>query len=136
MPELALSAGELHELLAMYREHASETWNFFLSVQFALIGFVYFTRDMPAPFFSRILLVAPYGAFMFMNYRAQVDNYAITVKISEIINEDFAGTRASQLVGAEGGWIVQWLDYIYLVAGGLGAVLLLFPMLFVFAQKD
>lgn len=115
-----MSAFELHTLLASNRELIANTWNLFLGVHIGILA-VFGVRSGPGVG-RRIILAAPfYLGFMFLNYRAQVDNYRYARTLLEQLREIEVNQPGSMNVTSrvfESGWVTTYLPALYLACGG------------------
>lgn len=116
---------QLHSILAENRDLIAHTWEFFVTVNLAIIGILY-VGNKQIPLWVRITLLIPYSAFMYLNYRAQIDNYTYA---SEILN--FAQTYSDQsgenslVTFFNAGWVLNYLSLIYISGFIFGSVLIL-----------
>lgn len=76
---------DLQQLLAHNRELISDTWYYFLTVHLAVFGIVH-VANRRINSFERITLLAAYLGFLYINYRAQLDNYDRQVAIVRSID--------------------------------------------------
>lgn len=118
-----MTLAEIHMILVENRDLIAQTWNFFVTVHLALLGLVFLAEREGTAKVIRALLVPAYLAFMYINYRAQLDNYAYTTKILELAQniEQVNGTEDTALsVIFDTGWITQYLSTIYSIAAAFG----------------
>lgn len=111
-----MSLAEIHTLLAMNRELIAQTWNFFVSVHLAITGIIFVSQGNRVPIVAKAALVPAYLGFMYINFRAQMDNYQYTRKILEYAQEieaTAAVERATLSVIFKTGWIIEYLSFIY-----------------------
>ena len=123
-----MTLAEIHTLLAYNRELIASTWNFFVSVQLALIGIIFVTRRNEVPVLMRGLLLLPYSAFLDINYRAQVDNYEYSRKVLNYAKEleALSETQSAALsVIFQTGWIIPYLPILYSASFAIGAIIIL-----------
>ncbi len=110
----------LHELLALNRALVSDTWNFFLTVHLAIFGIIYISTGA-IRLYERVALLLAYGGFLYINFRAQKDNYDEQGSLVEAINAE--GGSPIAMAGSD--WIVAYLPQIYLCAAIVGAIIIL-----------
>jgi len=126
-----MTAAELHVLFVANRALIAETWNFFVTVHMGVIGLMFLARGNAVPFFARLLVLPGYAAFMYINYRAQIDNYDYTARILEALRmidvEDGAGRGLTSMFQA--GWVTRYLPVIYGIAA-LFSLLVMFVSYF------
>lgn len=120
---------ELHDLLSSNRELISNTWQFFLSVHLALFG-VIFIASSRILFRERVVLTGAYLGFMYMNFRAQIDNYAANDRLLKAIN-DMApsapgAATAKFLAVGDPYWIVSYLPMVFGAAALASSLIILF----------
>ncbi|MEM6413457.1 MAG: hypothetical protein AAF720_02235 [Pseudomonadota bacterium] len=119
---------EISDLLASNRELISATWNYFLSVHLALFGVIFIVSGR-ARRFERVVLIAAYVGFMFLNYAAQIENYDIYCRIVDQIasmpNDAIGGAQAKALVPLGQPWVMDWLAPIYASAAGSSAIIIM-----------
>jgi len=123
-----MTLAEIHEILAYNRALIAETWNFFVTVHLALIGLVFLAHRAKSQLFLLILLVPAYASFMYINYRAQIDNYKYTKKIleyAEHIELSVDNNLATLSAIFDTGWIIEYLQQIYLLAFVFGVLIIL-----------
>lgn len=123
-----MSLAEIHGILAQNRELITQTWNFFVTVHLAILGLVFIADHNRPPPLARFLIIPAYAAFMYINYRAQVDNYAYSTKILDyaaVIEAENVNAYASLSVIFETGWIMKYLPWIYSGAFGFGCVVVM-----------
>lgn len=114
---------ELHNLLSENRELISDTWYFFLTVHLAVFGIVHIASRR-VTLFERLTLFTAYCGFLYINFRAQTDNYALHEKITDRIQAE-GGDTASLLPPPQSLWIIDNLAYIYLGVALLAALIIL-----------
>ena len=119
---------ELHDLLASNRELISDTWNYFLSVHLAVFGIVYIASGR-IHLIERLVLIGAYFSFMYMNYNAQLDNYANYLRLLEQINlmpETADGAAAAKALLSPGAtWIADSLMQVYCGAAAVSSLIIL-----------
>ncbi|MEM9015141.1 MAG: hypothetical protein AAGB02_08545 [Pseudomonadota bacterium] len=119
---------ELHELLGANRELISDTWNFFLTVHLAVFGIVYIASGRIHRA-ERLVLIGAYLGFMYMNFRAQVDNYfahnAILAEINGLASSEPGALVAKRLVNGDPAWIADYLMVIFGAAAFLSSLIIL-----------
>lgn len=120
---------ELHELLGANRELISDTWNFFLSVHLAVLGIIFIARGR-INVLQRLVLIAAYLGFMYINYRAQMDNYAahnaIIDQIRALPPSGPDAAQAQALVVAQSMWIIDYLMYVFAASATVSSVIIFF----------
>lgn len=124
-----MTLAEIHDILASNRALIAETWNFFVSIHLAIIGLVFLAHRAKTPIFLLLLMIPAYTSFMYINFRAQVDNYAYTKKIleyAEVIEQAEENNLATLSVIFDTGWIIQYLQLIYILAFVFGMLVILY----------
>lgn len=122
-----MSLAEIHEILAYNRALIADTWNFFVSVHLALIGLVFLAHRAKVQTFLLVALIPAYACFMYINFRAQVDNYAYSKKVLEYATklEQDEGTNLATLSAIfDAGWIIHFLPVIYVIAFLFGVLII------------
>jgi len=112
-----MTAADLHSMFVQ------ETWNFFVSVHMAVIGLMFIARGSHIPFFARLLVLPGYAAFMYINYQAQVDNYAYTAEILQQLHVAGNGGVSTSMFRV--GWVRGYLQMIYAGAAALSVLVML-----------
>lgn len=107
----AMTVAELHGIFVSNRGLINETWNFFVTVHMAIIGLMFLARGNEVPIRARLLVLPGYFAFMFINFRAQQDNYGYSTEVLnrlKLLEGDHAMASMFKI-----GWINNYLPYIY-----------------------
>jgi len=121
----------LQQLLAENSELISDTWYYFLTVHLAVFGIV-LIANRRINVFERLTLLAAYLGFLFINYRAQEDNYdrqvAIMRSVRRIGEQEGLPAETLLLPSQETLWIARpdILSATYLCIASLAAVIILF----------
>lgn len=119
----AMTVADLHGIFVSNRGLIAETWNFFVTVHMAIIGLMFVARGNAVPLVARLLVLVGYAAFMYINYRAQVDNYGYSTEVLRRL-QALEGEKA--LVSMfQIGWINSYLPVIYIGAGVFSIVVVL-----------
>ena len=119
----AMTAADYHAIFVANRGLIAETWNFFVTVHMAIIGLMFVARGNAVPLIARLLVLVGYAAFMYINYRAQVDNYGYSTEVLRRL-QTIEGEKA--LVSMfQIGWINSYLPVIYVGAGLFSIVFVL-----------
>eukprot|EP00611_Tribonema_gayanum_P004712 TRINITY_DN13914_c0_g1_i1.p1 TRINITY_DN13914_c0_g1~~TRINITY_DN13914_c0_g1_i1.p1 ORF type:complete len:135 (-),score=14.61 TRINITY_DN13914_c0_g1_i1:72-476(-) len=116
-----MDLGELHQLILSNRSLIANTWQFFISVHLALFGLLSLLSRGATDGRWRIILLLPfYWGFMFLNYRAQVDNYNYAdALISAVGDIEASGQGTASILEAttSPGWVIAYLLPIYAATG-------------------
>nr|WP_321440890.1 hypothetical protein [uncultured Hyphomonas sp.] len=121
---------QIHENIALNRELIAETWQFFVTVHLSLFGLLFLIDQRRVKWPVRFIMLAAYAGFMYLNYRAQLDNYNYSFELIRYglkIETENSDESVLLLAVFEPGWVVRWLKWIYGVAAVLGAALILIP---------
>ncbi|MEL7481197.1 MAG: hypothetical protein AAGJ29_06530 [Pseudomonadota bacterium] len=111
----ALSSYEVLDLVASQRGLIAQAWNMFITVHITVIGGLFFVNRRITGL-ERSIAYIIYSGFLFMNFRAQVDNYTyLKALIAQAGGPDGEGLAASIYTLPE---VTAALPYIY----GFGAV--------------
>jgi hypothetical protein len=119
-----MSLADLHQLMVDTLGLITDTWNFFISVHMAIVGVLFITAGSNVNFITRALCLPAYGGFMFVNLRAQMDQYAYLEGVVRQIQEIGGSEVPVDMFQAT--WISNWLIPIYGVAGGISVLFILF----------
>lgn len=118
-----MDLGELHQLILSNRSLIANTWQFFISVHLALFGLLsLLARDSTDGRWRIVMLLPFYWGFMFLNYRAQVDNYNYAqALISAVADLESHGANALSILQATAspGWVIAYLLPIYAATGAV-----------------
>lgn len=68
---------EILDLIASQRNMTAQAWTMFITVNIAVLGGMFFLQKR-VNVIEKLIAIVVYGAFLFVNYRAQVDNYTYT----------------------------------------------------------
>ncbi|MEL7029645.1 MAG: hypothetical protein AAGL49_10650, partial [Pseudomonadota bacterium] len=119
------------ELIGEHRKLIFDTWNFFVGIHLSLIGLIFVSRRH-ITFVERFVAIAGYAGFAWMNYTAQVGNYAyLTELISKSVDPaaEF-GSATGIAIDVAGFFDIAWiqgaLPYIYGTAATFAILILLF----------
>lgn len=125
-----MNIAEIHEVLGENRALIASTWEYFVTVHLSLFGLMFLINPQRITVISRVIMLAAYCGFMFINYRAQVDNYAYALELIRIGTEaELAIDVNSRVISKvfKPGWLIEFLPLIYGVAAALGGLLILTP---------
>jgi hypothetical protein len=125
---------DLHGMFVDNRALIADTWNFFVTVHMALIGLMFLARGAHVPFLARLLVLPGYAAFMYINYRAQVDNYTYTAEIIRKLQAEGDGGLPTTMFRV--GWVTEYLPWIYLGAAAFSVLVILGTSLLPGRPKD
>jgi hypothetical protein len=126
-----MNIGEVHDALAANRALIASTWEFFVSVHIALFGLVFIIDPRRVTLLARAFMLVAYFGFLYLNYRAQIDNYIYSRELIELgVSLERAQGGATQGVlgiAFHAGWVLAYLHYVYAGVAVCGAALLAFP---------
>ena len=122
-----MTAYELSDLIASNRGLIAQTWALFISVHVGLFGVTALSRRK-INIFERFLFVPIYLPFMYVSWRAQMDNYAYTERLIDMARD--LGLRdaasATPVDVFTPGWIVTLLLPGYALTAMLTVLIILF----------
>jgi hypothetical protein len=127
-----MSAYDLHDLLVERGGLIANTWQFFVSVHFALLGIAFVVRRQLPMLILRTVMLIGYAGFMYVNYMAQLDNYRYGAALSAYAatlasTETNPQLKALHELAAQNGWILKYLVYIYAASTVIGALAIFLP---------
>ena len=126
-----MDIGEVHSALASNRALIASTWEYFVSVHIALFGLIFIIDPKRVTLLSRVFMLVAYFGFLYLNYRAQIDNYIYSRELIELgtmlEKAQVAGSRNVLGVAFHAGWVLAYLHYIYAGTAVFGAALIAFP---------
>ena len=117
-----MDQAEILGIVGMQRELILNTWNFYISVNLAVLGIIFITHRH-INIVERLLGVGAYMAFAYVNYGAQRDNYTYL----EFLFEEVAATGLDIGYIFAIGPISEYLPYIY----GTAAVVMVLLFTFI-----
>jgi len=119
------------ELIGEHRKLIFDTWNFFVGIHLSLIGLIFISRRH-ITIAERIVALGAYAGFAWMNYTAQVSNYAFLTELLEKTKhpvgtyDPMTGADISVAAFFDIGSIQQALPIIYGAAAAFTLLLLVF----------
>jgi len=123
----SMTGYELHDLLSDSRELISDTWYYFLTVHLAVFGIVHITSRRVS-LFERLMLLIAYGGFLYLNFRAQTDNYLAHIRITDQIKamagDPSQGVAQALLPAGDTLWVVEWLPHLYGSVAALSLIII------------
>jgi hypothetical protein len=125
---------DLHGVFVDNRALIADTWNFFVTVHMAVIGLMFLARGAHVPLMARLLVLPGYAAFMYINFRAQVDNYTYTAEIIRKLQAEGDGGLSTAMFRV--GWVTEYLPWIYLGAAVFSVLVILGTSLLPSRAKD
>lgn len=121
---------DIHQTISENRALIASTWEFFLTVHITLFALIFLIDPRRISMVSRVVVLIGYLGFMYINYRAQVDNYEYTLALIEwgrTLEENVSTTEAVLTTVFEAGWILNLLPFIYLVSSLAGMAIIMIP---------
>ena len=119
---------ELHVILASNRELIAQTWEFFVTVHLAIMGIFYVASRVPKK--ARFIFIFPYMGFLYLNFRAQIDNYTYAAKIlnylQDVVTTNSDSSTQTLTAAFKAGWILPALPIIYSIALIFGITAIVF----------
>ncbi|MCF6292609.1 MAG: hypothetical protein L3J04_04355 [Robiginitomaculum sp.] len=104
------------DLISSQRELTASAWNMFISVHIAILGGLFIIgRRISVP--ERIVAVIVYVGFLYVNFRAQIDNY------------EYSASLIKEAVKLEKQDTIRLADKIYTMPEIVGAL----PLIYFFA---
>lgn len=74
---------EILDLIASQRNMTAQAWTMFITVNIAVLGGMFFLQKRVG-LIEKLIAIFVYGAFLFVNFRAQVDNYFYTERLISV----------------------------------------------------
>jgi hypothetical protein len=123
----SISASDLYAMLSANRELIANTWHFFVSVHMGVVAALLLARHEGERRPQLLLLIPFYIGFMYLNFRAQIDNYEISRRLIGYIEQYEKNEGVPKIIATlfEAGWVMPFLAPIFWATGSFTALLII-----------
>jgi hypothetical protein len=133
-----MQAADIYQLFGSNRDLIASTWHFFVSVHMGLFAVLLLTPHKGGRRPELLFLIPFYLGFLYLNYRAQIDNYKLSNRLLSSIESYETGPATQRLVSQlfEPGWVLPYLWPIYLATAVFALALMIWSAFRKGAHKE
>lgn len=125
---MELSQFDVHQLLSANRALIADVWQLFVSVHLALFAVAMFSPTRKDSHAHLLWLTPFYIGFLYLNFRAQSDNYLYAQSLLEYLDHQTqASVPQAAIITADSQrvWVLQYLAAIYVGTGLFSSLVIL-----------